>query len=284
MPPGQSCTLDGTVVDGNVLVGPTARLTMTQARIEGNVHDDNGSAGRVVITDSHIGGNVQLEQGSSAELTGNRIDGDVQWESNSGTFLADDNVIDGNLQANQNTGAVTITDNLIDGNLQCQANNPAPTGGDNVVEGDSEGRCADLRRDPGGGGGGNGGGGDDGGGTSGQPLPPGGRRCFTVAGSPGDAAIVNLTPVEATGFGNGQLLSSDVTAPPVASNVNYRPGSIDPNVAIDPIGTDGQVCYLNATLATVHLVADHLGTIAEPAYTPASTTGAPVRTVDTRTG
>ena len=32
-----------------------------------------------------------------------------------------------------------------------------------------------------------------------------GRLCFAVTGSPGDVAVVNLTPVEAGGAGNGQL-------------------------------------------------------------------------------
>ena len=63
-------------------------------------------------------------------------------------------------------------------------------------------------------------------------IGPSGRLCFAVAGSPGDAAIVNLTPVEAQGTGDGQLISSDVAAPPVASNVNYGIGTVDPNVAV----------------------------------------------------
>ena len=124
-----------------------------------------------------------------------------------------------------------------------------------------------------------------------QPLPPGdnrvpagGRLCFEVAGSPGDAAVVNLTPVQAGAKGNGLLVSSDVANPPEASNVNYGPGTVDPNVAIAPIGADGKVCYVNSELTAVHLVADHLGTIDADAYTPATTTGAPDRKVDTRTG
>ena len=41
-------------------------------------------------------------------------------------------------------------------------------------------------------------------------IPPVGRLCFAVSGSPGDAAVVNLTPVEADGPGYGLLVSSDV--------------------------------------------------------------------------
>lgn len=113
-------------------------------------------------------------------------------------------------------------------------------------------------------------------------VGPSGRLCFAVAGNPGDAAIVNLTPVEAHGLGFGQLISSDITNPSNASNVNYGPGTVDPNIAVARIGTNGQVCYLNADLTSHHLVADHLGTIDATAYTPATTTGAPKRTIDTR--
>ena len=56
------------------------------------------------------------------------------------------------------------------------------------------------------------------------------------AGSPGDVALVNLTPVQASGLGHGQLVSSDVLVPPEASNVNFGPGTVDPNVAAAPIG------------------------------------------------
>jgi hypothetical protein len=119
-------------------------------------------------------------------------------------------------------------------------------------------------------------------GLGGTLVAPNGRVCFAVAGNPGDVALVNLTPVEPAGAGNGQLISSDITAPPVASNVNYGPGRVDPNVAAAPIGADGQVCYVNSKHTSVHLIADHLGTIARSAYTLADPTGAPARLVDTR--
>ena len=119
-------------------------------------------------------------------------------------------------------------------------------------------------------------------GQGGSTVAPSGRLCLSVAGSPGDVAVVNLTPVNAAGFGNGQLVSSDVASPPVASNVNFRPGSFDPNVALAPIGADGRVCFVNSVHASVDLVADHLGTIDAAAFTLASGSGAPLRVVDTR--
>ncbi|MCB0969532.1 MAG: hypothetical protein KDB37_22060, partial [Ilumatobacter sp.] len=53
--------------------------------------------------------------------------------------------------------------------------------------------------------------------------------------------------------------------------------------AIAKIGSDGRVCYVNSVHTSVHLVADHLGTITAGAYTPALSSGAPDRRIDTRT-
>ncbi|MDW3213441.1 MAG: hypothetical protein R8G01_05550 [Ilumatobacteraceae bacterium] len=114
-------------------------------------------------------------------------------------------------------------------------------------------------------------------------IQAGGRLCFAVAGSPGDVALVNLTPVEAEGLGNGQLVSSDVKNTPLASNVNFGANTFDPNVAAAPIGADGQVCYLNSNNTRTHLVADHLGTLDADIYQPATNSGVAKRLVDTRT-
>ena len=77
-------------------------------------------------------------------------------------------------------------------------------------------------------------------------------------------------------------MSSDVTSPPAASNVNFAPGTVDPKVAAAPIGADGQVCFVNSRHTSVHLIADHLGTVSGSAFRPATATGAPDRRLDTR--
>ncbi len=115
-------------------------------------------------------------------------------------------------------------------------------------------------------------------------VAPSGRLCFEVAGSPGDVALVNLTPVLAQGPGFGQLISSNIASAPDASNVNFDLGTIDPNVAAAPIGSDNKVCYVNSNRSSVDLIADHLGTIDGTAYTNATPSGAPSRKIDTRTG
>ena len=119
--------------------------------------------------------------------------------------------------------------------------------------------------------------------VSASPAAPSERLCFDVSGAPGDVALVNLTPVSATAPGNGQLISSDVATPPEASNVNFGPGTIDPNVAAAKVGTDGRVCFVNSVHGSVHVIADDLGSLSSTAFTPAGG-GAPLRRVDTRTG
>ena len=111
-------------------------------------------------------------------------------------------------------------------------------------------------------------------GLGGGMVAPSGRLCFAVAGSPGDLALVNLTPVDATRAGYGQLVSSDVTTPADASNVNFSTRTFDPNVAAAVIGADGNVCFVNSVHAAVHLVADHLLSVAGRALHPAHSAAA----------
>ncbi len=117
-----------------------------------------------------------------------------------------------------------------------------------------------------------------------SPVTPSGSRCFDVSGDPGDLAVINLTPVRATGPGYGSLSSSDDPPNGISnidySNVNYAAGTIDPNIAVATIGADQQVCFHNSAQATVDLVADQLATITADAATAIT----PRRVIDTRTG
>jgi hypothetical protein len=116
--------------------------------------------------------------------------------------------------------------------------------------------------------------------SPGTALAPGERRCFDVDRAPGDLdggvgdlAVVNLTPVNATAPGFGVLVSSNVTETPIASSVNFSPGSVDPNVAFATIGSDGNVCFINSDLASVDLVADLITTINRLSVDTASVAG-----------
>jgi hypothetical protein len=143
VPDGATCTLTGTYVKGTVKVERSASLRAYGIRVTGNVQAEN--ARNVVIRDlSTVGGSVQIVQGGAARILGNRINGDILLDEQTGALAANRNRVGGDLQAFQNTGGITISHNRIDGNLQCKANRPAPTGGGNTVQGNKEDQCARL--------------------------------------------------------------------------------------------------------------------------------------------
>jgi hypothetical protein len=144
VPQNARCELNGTRVEGNIVVNRGASLSSSGGSVEGNIQAEG--AARVVVGNSRIGGSFQIKQGGGAEIGSTPVEGDIQLESNNGPVQhVIGNRVGGNLQINQNRGGVDIVGNTIDGNLQCQANDPAPTGGSNTVRGSSEGQCASLR-------------------------------------------------------------------------------------------------------------------------------------------
>jgi hypothetical protein len=143
VPPQESCTLNGTTVQGTIYVERDATLRANDVTVIGNVQAENARDVRVQLGSS-IGGSVQVVQGGSARVTDSAVNGDILFDENTSALRALRNDIGGSLQAFQNTGGVTITRNFIDGNLQCKENVPAPTGGGNVVQGNKEDQCAQL--------------------------------------------------------------------------------------------------------------------------------------------
>lgn len=144
VPQNARCELNGTRVEGNIVVNRGAILNSSGGSVDGNIQAEGAS--RVVVGNSRIGGSFQIEQGGGAEIRSTPVEGDIQLESNNGPVQhVIGNAVGGNVQINQNRGGVDIVGNTIDGNLQCQANDPAPTGGSNTVRGSSEAQCASLR-------------------------------------------------------------------------------------------------------------------------------------------
>jgi hypothetical protein len=98
--------------------------------------------------------------------------------------------------------------------------------------------------------------------------------------------VLNLTVTNA--HGSGFITAYDDGDPngvPTVSNVNYVSGQTVPNLAIVPVGADGEVDFLNGgTLAgNVDLIADITGYFS-PAAAGGYTSLAPDRLVDTRYG
>jgi hypothetical protein len=143
VPQGKTCVLNGTNVQGTIVVNSNATLRASAVRVNGNIQAE-GASYVEVAANSKVGGSIQVKQGKRVRINGSQITGSIQLESNSGALVATSNVIGADLQAFQNTGGVTLRANRITGNLQCKANAPAPTGGANVVQGNKEDQCLAL--------------------------------------------------------------------------------------------------------------------------------------------
>ncbi len=146
VPDGASCTLNGTVVDGNIKVGTNATLHAIGVTVGGNIQAD-GALEVTANNNGTVGGSIQIKQGGSATIDGVRVTGDIQLASNTGVLSITDNRVGGNVQIFQNQGAATINDNRLDGNLQCKENSPAPTGGRNIAA-SFEDQCAGFAGEP----------------------------------------------------------------------------------------------------------------------------------------
>jgi hypothetical protein len=145
VPPGATCTLQRTTVNGNVSVGAGGTLVARGVAVDGDVE---GEGARLVAMTGHswVGGNLQLEQGGSSAVSDSQIRGDLQTAQQTGALAVLHNSVGGNLQVGQNSGRVTISGNRIGGDLECEQNTPAPRGSDNRVSGHRAGQCADSRR------------------------------------------------------------------------------------------------------------------------------------------
>ena len=118
-------------------------------------------------------------------------------------------------------------------------------------------------------------------------VQAGGEVSLPIAGAngvPGNATavVLNVTAVSPTVAGYVTVYPNGVSAP-LASNLNFVPGDIVPNLVIVGIGSQGKVNLFNAN-GTIDLVADVVGY-----YSPDNTAKqfypiTPVRALDTRNG
>jgi hypothetical protein len=129
------------------------------------------------------------------------------------------------------------------------------------------------------------------GGTTG-PLPAYGTVKLKIAGVNGippanvTAVAINLT---ATGGSQYGYISAypDGTAQPGTSNLNYVAGASVANLAIVPVGADGDIDLHNGTAGTTQLIGDVSGYFTSDPNAAGDTTYVPVtpaRVLDTRSG
>ena len=112
----------GTVVGGNVQISKAVAPADVDA---------------LLVNNAEVGGDVQAEKSSGRlRVKSSLVFGNLQFEENkTGPYEVTGNVIDGDLQFFKNQGAGTITGNQVGSNLQSKENNPQPTIFGNIVEG-----------------------------------------------------------------------------------------------------------------------------------------------------
>lgn len=142
VPDGATCTLTKTRAKGSVVVGTGARLTAKGVSINGNIQAEGARFVRITSS-SIIGGSVQVVQGYEGTIKNSRVNGDVQFDENTGPVTAVSNNVGGNMQVVANSGGVELINNQMKGNLQCKENSPPPTGYGNRAAG-KEDQCARL--------------------------------------------------------------------------------------------------------------------------------------------
>jgi CSLREA domain-containing protein len=122
------------------------------------------------------------------------------------------------------------------------------------------------------------------------PMLRGGQPQQTTIGGVGgvpataSAVVLNVTATNASASTFVTVFPGGVAVPPVASNLNVRPGQTVPNLVTVKLGKGGTVAFL-AGAGSLDLVGDVVGYYTAP-YDPGSklATVSPTRVIDTRPG
>jgi len=120
-----SCTLNGTIVKGNVLVYSGGRLTTLGAQIDGNIQAKDGVS-VTVEPNTFVDGDIQLENLSGpSKITYSNVTGNIQLKYNRRAVTVDYNTVGGDIQfeeLNASTYAAHARYNTVGGNVQMTKN------------------------------------------------------------------------------------------------------------------------------------------------------------------
>ncbi len=145
VPDDAVCTLNGTYVQGSIVVKSRSALNATGVTVTGGLQGESPST--VIIRGSEFGNGISIRKAElgngQIEISGTTVTGDVQFEENRNPVRLENNDIVGSVQANKNTGGLEITGNRIGNGLQCQDNDPPPVGGGNLAK-QKQGQCQFL--------------------------------------------------------------------------------------------------------------------------------------------
>ena len=142
VPQGAKCQLNGTRLNGTIIVQRGAVLVANGVRVNGNIHGEN--ARNVIVRRSRVGGSIQVKQGGGATVSGTRVNHDIQFDANRRLVRAHRNRVGGSIQVVGNSGGASLLRNVVNGNIDCKENRPAPTGGRNVAGESKTDQCSRL--------------------------------------------------------------------------------------------------------------------------------------------
>ena len=143
VPDNASCTLNGTIVIGNLTVKHNATLLAYAAQV-GNDAKADGAARVSFYPGSSVGHDLHVSKSEAADIQSIDVKNNLVFNENSQAVSAAGSTIGKDFQATKNTGGVSINNNTIGGNLQCKDNNPPPSGSGNLVSGNMENQCANF--------------------------------------------------------------------------------------------------------------------------------------------
>ena len=111
------CKLEGSVVvQGNVVVEPSADLHTSGVAINGNVKGESGSV--LVIDESFVGGDVHGERGSDLVIDESFVGDDVQGERGL-VLVIDDSFVGGNVLTKEMK--ITVKNSFVGANIQIES-------------------------------------------------------------------------------------------------------------------------------------------------------------------
>ena len=140
VPEGTECILNGTHVEGNLLVEANGSLIAYGVIVDQDLQGEKAALIEI-HPNSVIGGNIIINESGLITIDSTIISGNVEISRNSDQQAIINSQMDGDLQIYNNSAIVTVQGNTINGDLICDGNDPRPFISENFVSGERSGQC-----------------------------------------------------------------------------------------------------------------------------------------------
>jgi hypothetical protein len=140
VPEGSECILNGTHVEGDLLVEANASLIAYGVIVDHNLQGEKAALIEI-HPNSVIGGNIIINESGLMIIDSTIISGNVEISKNLDQQAIINSQLGGNLHIFDNSAIVTAQGNTINGDLLCDRNDPMPSISENFVSGERSGQC-----------------------------------------------------------------------------------------------------------------------------------------------